>query len=288
MSIKHIGRKALKGIATTGLSACLFGCDPPPPPLECTAVDTGQDFRVSAELEGSLLTVTVGRQAYDDGVFSTAAISKLTGARYVSLHIDKTVGYYGHSSVTMVFDLAPLTDGGAPDAMTASADASALGDDAGITDGGDLGDGGSVSDGSADLSAVPADLAAPGWNVVGGFTLRGTITGSGKACAFERAFTFEVFRSTVTIVEALPLRARQEAQIALVGRTDEEVHVEARTSYRGAHRVEWSVSAGEVVARDGARLRWRLPPEPGLYQVELVIDYGDDGFGLDTMTFEVA
>jgi hypothetical protein len=52
--------------------------------------------------------------------------------------------------------------------------------------------------------------------------------------------------------------------------------------------VEWSVSGSERIEESGERLRWRLPAEPGLYQVEVAVDYGDEGIALDAMTFEVA
>jgi hypothetical protein len=41
------------------------------------------------------------------------------------------------------------------------------------------------------------------------------------------------------------------------------------------------------VSRAGARLRWRVPPEAGLYQAELVVDYGELGFAFDALVLEV-
>jgi hypothetical protein len=32
---------------------------------------------------------------------------------------------------------------------------------------------------------------------------------------------------------------------------------------------------------------WQLPGEPGLYQAELFVDHGQEGFALDTLTLEV-
>jgi hypothetical protein len=52
--------------------------------------------------------------------------------------------------------------------------------------------------------------------------------------------------------------------------------------------VSWSVSGGAMLAREGSRLLWRLPAEPGLYQAELVIDYRDGGLSFDTLALEVS
>jgi hypothetical protein len=123
----------------------------------------------------------------------------------------------------------------------------------------------------------------------GGFTLRGTLTGFGNACTVARTFNFTVSGTGVTIARAgeLPLPARQQARIALVSREGTEVELLAATPFRGPQTISWFVSAGTVIRRDGARLRWRLPQEPGFYQAELVIDYGPDGLSLDTLALEV-
>lgn len=49
----------------------------------------------------------------------------------------------------------------------------------------------------------------------------------------------------------------------------------------------WTVSHGTIDTADADRARWRLPEEPGIYQVQLVVDYGDDGLGFDAMVLEV-
>jgi hypothetical protein len=65
------------------------------------------------------------------------------------------------------------------------------------------------------------------------------------------------------------------------------VDLEASTPFGGAHTIAWTVTGGEIVSQDGARLRWRLPSEVGLYQAELVVDYGPRGLSLDTLVLEV-
>lgn len=35
------------------------------------------------------------------------------------------------------------------------------------------------------------------------------------------------------------------------------------------------------------RVRWTLPEEPGVYQAELLVDYGPDGLAVDTVMLEV-
>jgi hypothetical protein len=124
----------------------------------------------------------------------------------------------------------------------------------------------------------------------GGFTVRGTVAGfGGTSCAVARAFSFTISGPAVTIARAdeLPLPARQQARIALISREGTEVELEATTPFRGPQTISWFVSAGTVVSRQGARLRWRLPEEPGFYQAEVVIDYGPAGLSLDTLALEV-
>jgi hypothetical protein len=124
----------------------------------------------------------------------------------------------------------------------------------------------------------------------GAFTLNGTMRGfRGEQCAVSRRFTFTIASNGVTVAQAgeLPLPARQQARIELLSRDGHDVELLASTAYRGDQTVTWTVSGGEVLARDGARLRWRLPGEPGLYQAELVIDYGTRGLSFDTLVLEV-
>ncbi len=55
-----------------------------------------------------------------------------------------------------------------------------------------------------------------------------------------------------------------------------------------ARPMPWRMmSGGEVVTAEGGSLTWRLPDTPGIYQAEVILDYGDDGFSIDTLQLEV-
>ena len=124
----------------------------------------------------------------------------------------------------------------------------------------------------------------------GSFTLRGTLQGGPSPCAVSRTFTFTIGPGGVVVASAdeLPLPARQQARITLVARDGHDVELEATTPFHGARTIAWNVSGGEIVFREGGRLRWRLPAEAGLYQAELVIDYGPSGLSFDTLALEVS
>jgi len=149
-------------------------------------------------------------------------------------------------------------------------------------------------------SARPISLGPPFTVVIdleddtvksGSFTLKGTLRGyPDKTCAVSRTFVFTLGPDGVVVAFApeLPLSARQQARIALVARDGLDVDLEATTPFRGARTITWTVTAGEVVSREGPRLRWRLPAQAGLYQAELVIDYGPHGLSFDTLALEVS
>lgn len=127
----------------------------------------------------------------------------------------------------------------------------------------------------------------------GTFHVKTTVTDRKMAtCSVEKTFTFTVTSSGVTVrntrVAQLPLTVRYPASIAMVAHDGHTLELAGRTGYRGAQTIDWSVTGGVIEAQSEGRLRWRLPDEPGLYQVELVIDYGEGGFAIDHMTFEVA
>jgi hypothetical protein len=135
---------------------------------------------------------------------------------------------------------------------------------------------------------VVIDLADPSVTE-GGFHLSGTLS-SDKACAVSRTFTFRIQPDGVVVAFArdLPLAARQQARIALLGRDGYDVHLAAVTPFRGTAALTWSVTGGEIVGREDARMHWRLPKEAGLYQAEVVIDYGPSGLSFDTFALEVS
>jgi hypothetical protein len=124
----------------------------------------------------------------------------------------------------------------------------------------------------------------------GSFTLAGTLEGFPAArCPVVRTFTFTLGPAGVVVASTgdLPLPARQQARIMMVAREGHEVELEATTPFQGPHTVLWTVTGGEVVSREGARLRWRLPDAAGLYQAELAVDYGRSGLSFDTLVLEV-
>lgn len=125
----------------------------------------------------------------------------------------------------------------------------------------------------------------------GSFHLSGELRGyGGNRCAVSRTFIFRIQPDDVVVAstDPLPLAARQQARIALVGRDGHDVELEATTPFRGAGAITWRVTGGEVVSQEGARLLWRVPQEVGLYQAELVIDYGTSGLSFDTLALEVS
>lgn len=232
MGIKDKSRTLAAGasvaLATAGLSSCQDNgaVDPPPPPLECNAVDEGETLTATATLSGRELRVTI----VHNGAF----------AYWASLELAAVVGGTARPAVL-----------------------------------------------SGNSAAVVIDLADE--SVTGGsFAVRGTLR-SRNSCIVSRVFSFTIGPGGVIVAAAspLPLSSRQQARIALLGRQGHEVELEATTPFRGARAVSWTVTGGEVVPREGDRARWRLPEAPGLYQAELVIDYGPAGLSVDTLVLEV-
>ena len=124
----------------------------------------------------------------------------------------------------------------------------------------------------------------------GSFRLTGTLADfRGTRCAVSRMFTFSIGPAGVVVASAddIPLPARQQARIAMIAREGHEVELLATTPFQGPSTVLWTVTGGEILSRDGARVRWRLPAEPGLYQAEVAVDYGRSGLSFDTLVLEV-
>ncbi|MFQ5678751.1 MAG: hypothetical protein ACE5HP_04765, partial [Gemmatimonadota bacterium] len=135
-----------------------------------------------------------------------------------------------------------------------------------------------VSGGKVD---VVMELEALGTSQ-GSFTFEGElhVPSANLTCGVRRSFRFTISDGTVEISlvsERLPLAAGDRAEILLVAREGRRVEVRGRTPYREPRAFAWAVSAGRVLVSEGDRLVWEVPPEPGFYQVELVVDYGDDG-----------
>lgn len=128
----------------------------------------------------------------------------------------------------------------------------------------------------------------------GSFRFMGELSGSTGTCSVARTYTFELLPSDggaagqvlISAAGSLPLEAREQATIAMVRRDGNEVEVEARSRFAGPRTLSWEVSGGEIVSAEGSRMRWRLPAEPGLHQVEVLMDYGVHGFAFDALAIE--
>jgi hypothetical protein len=124
------------------------------------------------------------------------------------------------------------------------------------------------------------------------FTVEGALTGDrNQRCDIKRTFHVSIGATGVQIAEtnldSLPLSARHGAQIAVTGRAGRTLALEARTMYRGPFRVAWDVTGGEVDAPASRQVSWVLPDVPGIYQAEVLLDYGADGIAFDTFLIEV-
>jgi hypothetical protein len=115
--------------------------------------------------------------------------------------------------------------------------------------------------------------------------------GGRTTCSVQRTFRITIVNDVVVVarggLDSLPLSARQRAEIVLLRRDGRTVELEARTPYQGPHDLSWSVSHGTLVANEGRRILWALPAEPGIYQAEVIIDYGPDGLAVDVIMLEV-
>jgi hypothetical protein len=122
----------------------------------------------------------------------------------------------------------------------------------------------------------------------GQFQVKGSTTDGETTCQVTRTFTVTLNAGNleITLREDLPLAPRRHASIQMLRR--EGLEVDLRASGAGAgERVAWTPTAGSVEVAEGGQARWRLPAEPGVYQVEMLIDRGEDGFSLDTLAIEV-
>lgn len=124
------------------------------------------------------------------------------------------------------------------------------------------------------------------------FTVAATITGlAGEVCPLLRTFHVTVSDGGVQVslrdADDLPLPARQHAKIVLAHREGRVVRLEASTPWNGIRSESWSVSHGTMDAASGPTMRWTLPDEAGIYQAELVLDFGPHGLAFDTLLLEV-
>ena len=124
------------------------------------------------------------------------------------------------------------------------------------------------------------------------FSVEGVLTGyPSVTCNIKR--TFHVFLSPTSVqiaetnLDSLPLSARHGAQIAVLSRDGRTLMLEARTRYGGPHHVSWEVTGGDLEGTTARRAQWTLPSVPGIYQAEVLLDYGVDGLAFDTLILEV-
>jgi hypothetical protein len=125
------------------------------------------------------------------------------------------------------------------------------------------------------------------------FVIEGQIVGrmNNVVCPYRRTYVLNISSTAVQISAndaiPLPLGAGEKAEIVLVRNEGRDVELQARTAYQGAHEISWSVTAGELDATKNPQVHWLLPDNPGVYQAELIVDYGDNGFAFDTLLLEV-
>lgn len=121
------------------------------------------------------------------------------------------------------------------------------------------------------------------------FTVAGTFDLAKGPCDFTRAFTVTIDNGNVDVAQQrlrLPLGNSRDIRIKLVERNGLRVRLKAAGA-TGLTAV-WSVTAGTFEQVDDADIVWRLPSEPGFYQVELFVDRGVRGFGFDALSLEVS
>jgi hypothetical protein len=108
-------------------------------------------------------------------------------------------------------------------------------------------------------------------------------------CTVTRRFELIIRDNEVVVAQraSLPLQARQMPRLAIVEQRGRVVHIEAQTAYGGKSRAEWRVTAGSIQPISANRVRWTLPDAPGMYQIDVVMDYGVDGVGFDAIALEV-
>jgi hypothetical protein len=219
-------------LATLGCSSCNDNgaVDPPPPPLVCGDVQTGQGLHATATLSDSIITATIENWAAGNWSGGVPVVTDLDGL--VLLDVMKE---------------------------------------------------------QWDVLTIRLQFASDTTST-GQFTLSGELDGPyGEKCAVTRRFTVTRSGPAVTIAEndlSLPLGERNRARIELV--RQEGLQVLLRSAGASTDwKLVWSVTEGSLEQCQEGVL-WTLPSTPGFYQVELLTDHGDKGFGMDTLPVEVS
>jgi hypothetical protein len=121
------------------------------------------------------------------------------------------------------------------------------------------------------------------------FVLEGALasaSGTAGTCLFQRGFT--ILPEGPSIADsrpALPFDTQAFAAIVVTHREGREVGLRAEVQPAG-RSIVWTVTGGRFRTR-GDGIVWTLPAEAGLYQAELLVDHGEDGFAFDALTLEV-
>lgn len=123
------------------------------------------------------------------------------------------------------------------------------------------------------------------------FTVFAKTTSNMTTCDVVRQFSVTAAGVITSVVHpelhGLPLPARQRATITLVEQEGRIATLEVRSAFSGEKQVQWSVSDGELSAKANNRTTWELPNKRGIYQAEVVVDYGADGLAFDALPIEV-
>jgi hypothetical protein len=147
-------------------------------------------------------------------------------------------------------------------------------------------------DPSTNLSSLTIVISLSGTGPTSGsLTIDGTLFDGVTDCPVHQTLQFSVAAGgnvTVSLLEdALPLRSLVPASILVLNREGPAVDLAPMGASAGA-RVTWSATAGRLVVHQDGRATWSLPSEPGLYQIELLVERGEDGLAIDTLAMEVA
>ena len=119
------------------------------------------------------------------------------------------------------------------------------------------------------------------------FVLEGALAGSYQGtCLFQRGFTVLPGPYIVDSRPSLPFDTQALAAIVVTHREGREVGLQAEVRPPG-RSIVWTVTGGSFRARGDDAILWTLPIEAGLYQAELLVDHGEDGFAFDTLAIEV-
>lgn len=111
-------------------------------------------------------------------------------------------------------------------------------------------------------------------------------------CEIEFSQEYRVFNSGDSIeilpkLNQLPLKFHGSAAVIVEDSMGTDMLLKAALPKLGGHTL-WNVTDGSVEVVDPLRILWHLPSIPGIYQVELVVDYDESGLEFDTLAIEVA